>query len=262
MIPAKLLPRLARDLKELSAPAEGIFAKVLNDNLSCIYMMLIGPKGSPYEGCPFFFTIDPTTQFTPASDGMSYPFNPPKVLHYSPYSIRVHPNLYTPSGGGKVCLSILGTWSGPGWTSIMTFSVIAHSILMILNDEPLRCEPGFERGHDEQVRNYTNYVQYVCSREAIERVFLPVLNKAPSPEYGVAGYGGKAPPQVPFLKIFGEELTAWFLEHREEYVTRLEKLHKRFLGKKIDHPVTYGDNCYVGSKFNFDELAERVRKGS
>ena len=41
-----------------------------------------------------------------------YPFEPPKVLILTVDGrTRINPNLYA---NGKVCLSILGTWSGPG----------------------------------------------------------------------------------------------------------------------------------------------------
>ena len=39
--------------------------------------------------------------------------------------VRFNPNLYT---AGKVCLSILGTWSGPPWTSCQNIGTLAHSL--------------------------------------------------------------------------------------------------------------------------------------
>jgi baculoviral IAP repeat-containing protein 6 len=46
---------------------------------------------------------------------------------------------------GKVCLSLLGTWSqGDKWTSVQTLGSVLLSILgMVLNDQPLRNEPCF-----------------------------------------------------------------------------------------------------------------------
>lgn len=45
-----------------------------------------------------------------------YPNRPPQVQFLTTGSgrIRFNPNLYNT---GKVCLSLLGTWSGPGWDS-------------------------------------------------------------------------------------------------------------------------------------------------
>lgn len=66
-----------------------------------LYSVLIkGPKRTPYEDGLFFFDF----QF-PAD----YPKVPP-LCHYISYcSDRLNPNLYE---GGKVCVSLLGTWGG------------------------------------------------------------------------------------------------------------------------------------------------------
>src|ERR1700744_1296997 len=165
------MKRALKDFASLSNPLNtenGIYAKLVGDDIRKIYMMLVGPIDSPYEGALFFFTIEYEKQFyTPVgtTPGIIYPFAPPKVVHYSSSAIRVHPNLYTPCGGGKCCLSILGTWSGPGWSAMMTFDVIAQTILSILDKEPLRNEPGYSSGNSPHVKEYTNYIQYVTIRE-------------------------------------------------------------------------------------------------
>lgn len=50
-----------------------------------------------------------------------------------------------PKADGKVCLSLLGTWSGPGWVAgTSTLLQVLISIqAMILNDEPYLNEPGW-----------------------------------------------------------------------------------------------------------------------
>jgi baculoviral IAP repeat-containing protein 6 len=57
---------------------------------------------------------------------------------------RFNPNLYA---DGKVCLSLLGTWSGPGWKpGESTLSQVLLSIQSaILVDQPFYNEPSFER---------------------------------------------------------------------------------------------------------------------
>ena len=60
-----------------------------------------------------------------------------------PIKIRFNPNLYT---SGKVCLSMLNTWKGPGWVPTNTVSNILVAIqALVFNQEPLRNEPGFEK---------------------------------------------------------------------------------------------------------------------
>ena len=46
------------------------------------------------------------------------------------------------SGYGKVCLSILGTWSGPKWTSIMDITTVLLTLQSLLDENPLHHEPG------------------------------------------------------------------------------------------------------------------------
>lgn len=69
--------------------------------------MIRGPEKTPYEDGLFFF------DFQLSAD---YPKAPP-LCHYISYcSDRLNPNLYE---DGKVCISLLGTWSGKGtevWT--------------------------------------------------------------------------------------------------------------------------------------------------
>ncbi len=67
--------------------------------MQCIIM---GPEDTPYEGGCFIFDI---------MCGPSYPSAAPKVLLFTTGggSVRFNPNLYN---CGKVCLSLLGTWSG------------------------------------------------------------------------------------------------------------------------------------------------------
>mgnify|MGYP000902727291 CR=1 FL=1 len=64
-----------------------------------------GPEDSPYENGLFEFDI---------LLGASYPSAPPTVNFVTTGGgkVRFNPNLYN---CGKVCLSLLGTWSGPGW---------------------------------------------------------------------------------------------------------------------------------------------------
>ena len=62
--------------------------------------MIVGPSSTPYEDGLFFFDVQLPND---------YPNDPPAV-HYVAYCRdRLNPNLYE---DGKVCVSLLGTWSG------------------------------------------------------------------------------------------------------------------------------------------------------
>ncbi|KAF8558777.1 hypothetical protein OG21DRAFT_1503732 [Imleria badia] len=84
-----------------------IFLRVDENRVDIIKALIIGPEGTPYQDGCFLFDI-----FL----GPSYNQSPPSVKYMTTNGgkYRFNPNLYA---DGKVCLSLLGTWSGPGWIS-------------------------------------------------------------------------------------------------------------------------------------------------
>ena len=110
--------------------------------------IIFGLSDTRYEfGCLLFNITFPK----------KYPFVCPKIEYVPMSRIRIHPNIYT---CGKLCLSLLGTWSGPGWTSIMDLSSILLSIQSILDENPLRNEPGYEWIKGETNDNYNKLIEY------------------------------------------------------------------------------------------------------
>jgi len=113
--------------------------------------LLFGPEDTPYAFCPLIFSV---------KIPIDYPFNSPEVLILSSDGVtRFHPNLYV---GGKVCLSILGTYSGPKWASMMNIGTVFKSIFSLLTDNPITNEPGWEKhtlAH-KSARNYAEWVEY------------------------------------------------------------------------------------------------------
>jgi ubiquitin-protein ligase len=121
------------------------------ENLYEIDLLLIGPEKTPYYNGFYMFKLNFNDR---------YPQEPPKVRFLNTFErVRFHPNLYE---NGKVCLSILGTWSGPGWTSVMTLRSLIISLLSLLDDIPLRNEPGYETELSDSLKNinYTKTVEY------------------------------------------------------------------------------------------------------
>jgi hypothetical protein len=66
--------------------------------------------------------------------------------HSSYPSYPFHANAYTVYSDGKVCLSLLGTWSGPGWKpgESTLYQVLMSIQTQIMNKHPKENEPGHE----------------------------------------------------------------------------------------------------------------------
>ena len=86
-----------------------------------------------------------------------YPFSPPKVIfHTNDGKTRMNPNFYI---SGKVCLSVLNTWRGEGWTSCQSIRSILLILSTTLNEKPLLNEPGITETHRD-FANYQNMIAY------------------------------------------------------------------------------------------------------
>jgi ubiquitin-protein ligase len=112
------------------------------------YVMIVGPEGTPYFGGYYFFEINYPT---------NYPHSPPQIKYMTNgKNIRFNPNLYV---NGKVCLSILNTWSGDQWTSCQTISTLLLTLCTVLRENPLINEPGVLLGHRD-VEPYNYIIEY------------------------------------------------------------------------------------------------------
>jgi ubiquitin-protein ligase len=119
---------------------DGIYLWIDKTNIFQQYALIIGPTNTPYFGGYFFFDIKYPSD---------YPKNPPTVnLLTINNKVRFNPNLYE---GGKVCLSILGTWTGPSWKPIMNIRLVLNSIRSLMGEYPIQNEPGFENTKPENI---------------------------------------------------------------------------------------------------------------
>ena len=147
--------RLLKDIKNIHCDKtlkdNGVYYVHSMSEMAKGYALIIGPEDSPYQhGAYLFEIVFPD----------NYPHSPPKFKYLTnDGKTRYHPNLYT---NGKVCLSILGTWTGPKWSSIQTLKSTLLSIQSLLNDNPIQNEPGWENKDDNDIDsiNYKEYIRY------------------------------------------------------------------------------------------------------
>lgn len=133
------IKRIYKEIKQYEADKDninsnGIHIYWLENNItSGLFTITCLDDESPYYHSLFIFEFNITTK---------YPFEPPSVkfVQYA-RKHRMNPNLYVE---GKVCLSLLGTWSGPSWAANNSIQSVIKSIqALVLCKNPLCNEPGY-----------------------------------------------------------------------------------------------------------------------
>lgn len=164
--------RILNEIKEVETEKDilsqsGIYVYYDENNINNIYALLIGTSSTPYENGFYFFKFT----YPP-----NYPMQPPLAKYCTqgqlinptinqPYSVRFNPNLYI---CGKVCLSMLNTWGGPGWVPTNTISNVLVAIqAIVLNQNPLTNEPGYENSPQQELTLYNNIIEYANIKIAV-----------------------------------------------------------------------------------------------
>jgi ubiquitin-protein ligase len=225
VISKKTINRIISDISELiknPLHEHNIFYEHDEDNILAGYAMIVGPKDTPYYGGYYFFYF----RFP-----HNYPHSPPKVTYYTNDGMtRFNPNLYK---CGKVCLSVLNTWRGEGWTGCQTISSILLILCSILNENPLLNEPGITEKHAD-LKNYNKIIHFKNYQVALIRM----LNKD--------GLDNK-------FSIFYDEMVKIYLKNYENYV---EDIKAKDCNKNAGYTATsmYG----MSVKIDYEEIIENM----
>ena len=151
IISKETIHRLLKDVKQiLKNPLidNGIYYIHDDTDMMKGYAMIIGPINTPYFGGNYFFEI---------TYPLDYPHSPPKVKYCTNGNkIRFNPNLYV---CGKVCVSLLNTWSGEQWTSCQTISTVLLTLCTLLCENPLLNEPGVNNQHLD-IKKYNEIIEF------------------------------------------------------------------------------------------------------
>ena len=154
-----------------------MFIRFDENNPRFIRALLSGIDDTCYQNGLFLFDIYLSN---------NYPQSPLIIKHITKGATLCHanngpggfsPNLHQTTG--KVCLSLLGTWSGPGWQSDKsnTYQVLSSIMLMILGAKhAYYMEPGHggwegtvngRKIHQQRVIDYDEEVMYHTAKYAI-----------------------------------------------------------------------------------------------
>lgn len=125
--------------------------------------LIEGAEDTPYEMGFYLISFD----FTKTGDHdyeestHTYPDEPPRCKYITLSPVRQSPNLYE---GGKVCLSILGTWGEKNWKPNKNIEKILVAIQsMVLIEQPIDCEPPYDRSKTQPKNSnaYNEIVRFV-----------------------------------------------------------------------------------------------------
>lgn len=220
-----------------------IFVRALESELDKLRVLIIGPKDTPYANGCFFFDV---------TMGSDYPNQPPKVQFLTTSSflncygsnvpVRFNPNLYE---CGKVCLSLLGTWSGPSWTpkeSTLLQVLVSLQSLVLGAPKPYFNEPCYE-AHEGTERGESKSKLYNkdIRRKTMRVAMLPFLRNqlhvdceegddtaAAAKHVAYTGGGGKK-RKMPETK---KQQRYWFPEFRE-VIEKHFKLKKQSIREQL-----------------------------
>jgi len=234
---SRRLKRIANEIQELNNSTEilsnsGIHIYYDDTDMTKIYAMLVGPEKTPYEKGFYFFEFKYPE---------NYPMSPPLAkyltqgilknpLNNSIYNVRFNPNLYI---DGKVCLSMLNTWAGPGWvpTNTMTNVLVAIQAL-VLNEYPLQNEPGFENAEKGVLNKYNDIIEYANIRISV----IGMINNPPVK-----------------CEHFKNIMIDIFLKNIDYYRNFVLTKHGEKMNALIDSP-TYS----MKIKLDYDKLIEQI----
>jgi ubiquitin-conjugating enzyme E2 O len=163
---------LKKGLLDTCAGPAPIVVRAFGSRSDLFRAMVVGPPDTPYSHVPFFF------DFALPS---SYPREPPLAHFHAHYvgNERLNPNLYV---DGKVCLSLLGTWSGPSWdpqrSTLLQVLVSLQGLVLVeepyFNEPGHECDAGTEQGRQASAL-YSEHARLFTLRAALNVANSPPL---------------------------------------------------------------------------------------
>lgn len=231
--------RLIHDITDIyrnPLHSEGIYYQHDDQNMLKGYALIIGPKDTPYENGFYLFEF-----FFPEN----YPQQPPilKFLNCdNKHLMRFNPNLYR---NGKVCLSILNTWRGDGWTSSQTIRSVLLTLTTVLCEHPLLNEPGCHKNHMD-FDKYNKLVTYKNYQVSFCGILMKELH-------------------YPCFDLFYTTMKQYALEHKDTIMKHFYDTLERDImvtnkGRQIKKEVIQTSMYNLHIPINYDELEDTMKK--
>lgn len=193
------------------------------------YAVIFGPSDTIYRYGAYMFEFKFPT---------NYPVSPPKLTYLTNDGhTRFHPNLYR---NGKVCLSVLNTWRGEGWTSCQTIRSVLLILVTLFHNKPLLNEPGIKETHHSFIP-YNKILTYRNLEYSLVKIYSSGLNSESQPVFISWFY--------PFYKQY-------ISSHKEEIIKYLEDLKNNDDYNGTFSTSIYGLKCVT----NYKKLLKDFKK--
>jgi len=229
--------RLQKDIIDIiknPLTEHGIYYTHDDSNMLKGYAVIFGPTDTIYRYGAYMFEFKFPT---------NYPVSPPKLTYLTnDGSTRFHPNLYR---NGKVCLSVLNTWRGEGWTSCQTIRSVLLILVTLFHNKPLLNEPGIKESHHSFLP-YNKIITYRNVEHSLVKTYTSGLKPATQPVY-VSWF-------FPFYKQY-------ILKHKDDIIKYIQQLieNKEYNGKFSTS--IYGLSCktqYKKMLTNFKKVVSKL----
>jgi len=214
---------------DLLKVTETIWISLNEKNLRSFTALIQGNEGTPYMAGMYLFSVTIPD---------SYPHKPPVVkILTGDGSFRTHPNLYA---GGKVCLSILGTWQGESWSQCMTISTVLIQIQALFTEDPLTHEPGWDKkeAQGRYGRGETQYKQY---KETVEHGTLRIMLSSIKGHIPAVGKAFLPLMQRQFLRRYREIIRFAVKKSQEQPQPKCIPQHPYQHAEKVDYKARIAD---------------------
>lgn len=253
--------RLTRELNDLQKSNDLSIAVACRDSdIRNVRALILGPPDTPYEFGFYEFSM----KFS-----RDYPGKAPAVnaLTTNGGRTRFNPNIYA---GGKVCLSILGTWRGERgeeWSAAQGMESILISIQSLMSSNPYENEPGFENTTSEMdkenMKVYARKIRHENIRIAIvQRLeeYLGLNADGTRVQVDVDADGEAVTADDDSFEPFIDLIKRRFLWYYDSYLHTIMK-EQEFVSEGevfVKMPFEHNGNIMEG-KFLYSNLVKRLR---
>lgn len=219
--------RISNEINALKKDVlHGIHVFPNDKDITRLDAIIEGPEDTPYAGGFFYFRIHfPHT----------YPNLPPSVkLMTTGYgTVRFNPNFLE---CGAVCLSILGTWSGPQWSSTChDISAVLISLQALMDSEPFFNDTGYNKSEEYDMKlskAYNEKIEYETLRVAVAGSLTNIYGDITN-----------APKELE------QKISSLFVENYDKYIT---KANSKIGGNPRNHLL------YSDLKCRFEQLKSEI----